>query len=200
MHPSRLRGSRPRSQSMHQATGAFLRSSHTSGLPCHTRSDGGRLLGGRSWLEVTHCGGAWNEQADSGSWHYAVRGSGLFVNVGRTRAFEHHADAVRHFWGANCSTDAEITSRRSHDRPLRPRAMVSDAYQCDAELPRVAREAAAAGYDSIQFTRHCDLRCSLCGHELVMVRDEPWHPEQRTGLWALAWLSGSHTSLRALAS
>jgi len=53
-----------------------------------------------SWVEITHCGGGWNEK--HAHWMYVARGSGLYVNVGRTIAFGSHEESVRHFLGTAC--------------------------------------------------------------------------------------------------
>jgi hypothetical protein len=45
-------------------------------------------FGNNTWVEVTHCGGSAFETF--GVWHYAFRGSGLYVNIGKTIAFETH--------------------------------------------------------------------------------------------------------------
>ena len=114
-----------------------------------------------SWVEVTHCGGSTFEA--NASWYYVATGSGVWVNAGRTIAFAHNAEAVRHFLGAGycaegCCGDA--------------------ADECDAELPEtLPRAAAAAGYASIQLLHHCDLGCideaqatgHGCAHELMLV-------------------------------
>jgi hypothetical protein len=110
-----------------------------------------RLLGGRGfdavvsheWVEVTHCSGSAFEEA--GVWHYAVKGSGVYVSVGRTIAFSTHEDAARHFLGRGCE-------ERCRDDPV----CLMQPMQCDAEIPRFIAEAARRGFDSIQFVNHCD--------------------------------------------
>ena len=56
-----------------------------------------RAMPNESWVEVTHCAGSVYER--KGYWTYAARGSGLYVNIGRTIAFASHEDAVVFFWG-----------------------------------------------------------------------------------------------------
>lgn len=46
----------------------------------------------RKWIEITHCTRGLTE---AGYWMYALRGSGVFVNVGRTIVFDRHGDALR---------------------------------------------------------------------------------------------------------
>ena len=47
-----------------------------------------------AWVEVTHCA---SHIEDQSLWFYIVRGSGIFVNVGRTIVFNDHPDAARFF-------------------------------------------------------------------------------------------------------
>ena len=64
-----------------------------------------------AWLEVSHCGGSTFEA--QGAWLYATRGSALFVNVGRTRVFRTHAEAVRQLLSsatAACAADGDMCS------------------------------------------------------------------------------------------
>jgi len=53
-----------------------------------------------SWVEVTHCGGSKFEE--SSAWFYALRGSGISLNLGKTLAFENHQDASIYFLGRPC--------------------------------------------------------------------------------------------------
>ena len=107
-----------------------------------------------TWTEVTHCGGGWNER--QGHWMYVVRGSGLFVNTGRTIVFGRHEDAVTHFLNRQCRVDINWCDEHKHC-----------FRECDEELPHVLEAARLANYDSLQFVSHCDMRCAQCGHELV---------------------------------
>ena len=64
-----------------------------------------------TWLEVSHCGGSAFEA--HGAWMYATRGSALFINIGRTRVFQTHAEAVRRLLKsatAGCAADADMCS------------------------------------------------------------------------------------------
>lgn len=101
-------------------------------------------LANGTWAEVSHCGGSKFEAV--GAFFYVFRGSGLYVNVGATLAFETHLDASLYFLGRPCG-----------------RAKPSDEklgiFQCDRELPLVVAAARDAGYDSLQFTHHCDAFC-----------------------------------------
>ena len=109
-------------------------------------------LPGSSWVEVTHCGGSdWERSAP---FFYAARGSGLWIYLGKTAAFAAHEHAVQHFLQRKCSDPKP-------DQGL---------LQCDNELEAMAEAARQRGFDTIQFTRHCDAKCELCLHEIVVLR------------------------------
>jgi hypothetical protein len=101
--------------------------------------------GSNTWVEVTHCGGSKFETI--GAWFYIVRGSGLYVSTGKTIVFARHPDAAKYFLKRGCP---------------------NDIHECSDEIPDFTRAAHAAGYDSIQFSSHCDGRCETCGHELLL--------------------------------
>ena len=105
-------------------------------------------LKNNTWAEVTHCGGSRFER--DGAWHYVVKGSGIWLNTGRTIVFSTHDHASRYFLGARCS---------------------GWSFQCDHTMGNFTRAARAQGFDSVQFLQHCDGRChGQCGHELLMTR------------------------------
>ena len=124
-----------------------------------------------SWVEVSHCGGSKFERV--GAFFYAFRGTGLFANVGRTVAFETHQDAAIHFLGRPCDRG------KPNDEQL-------GIFQCDRELPLFVAAARDRGWDSLQFTHHCDAFCDqgrmgdalsgaaprsqVCGFEVVFAR------------------------------
>ena len=103
-----------------------------------------------AWTEVTHCAGS-NFEGKAQPWFYVARGSGMFINLGRTMAFATHEEGVQRFLGKRCKT-----------------------FQCDEELANMTA-VAARWYDSLQFTHHCDGTCGLCQHELVMLRARSRH-------------------------
>ena len=103
-----------------------------------------------SWAEVAHCGGS--DFETSAAYFYAARGSGLWINVGRTIAFGTHDDAIRHFMKRNCTVRGV------------------GANECDPFLKRMAVVAAQQGYDTVQFLGHCDAKCSTCLHEVAVLR------------------------------
>ena len=115
-----------------------------------------------SFAEVTHCGGS-DFEADS-AYFYASRGSGVWINAGRTIVFGTHDDAVRHFIGRNCAHACE------------PRTDVMGlarncAHQCDAwHMDKMVANAATEGYDTVQFVGHCDAKCTMCLHEVVVLK------------------------------
>jgi hypothetical protein len=116
-----------------------------------------RAMPNESWVEVTHCAGSVYER--KGYWTYAARGSGLYVNIGRTIAFASHEDAVVFFWGRKCRGP-----RWCGGEPVN-----SCLMQCGSELPLIMDEAKQRGFKSVQFIEHCDMRCGACGHEIVLV-------------------------------
>lgn len=105
-----------------------------------------------SRVEVTHCAsrryyGSDNDIETKGAWFYRTPGSGVFLDIGRTRAFARHEDAVREFVhaGARC-------------------------YECAEFFVAVAENATAAGVDTIQFTGHTDQDCGNAAVEIVYLR------------------------------
>lgn len=96
-------------------------------------------------VEVTHCA---ETASMGGRWFYATPGSGLFLHVGRTIAFESHHDAV--------ATILNVSKR---------------CFECDAYYPALARAARARGYDTVQFLRHSDQRCGAMAVEILQVNN-----------------------------
>ncbi|KAL1528837.1 hypothetical protein AB1Y20_010160 [Prymnesium parvum] len=47
-----------------------------------------------AWVEITHCGSRLEEES---SWFYVLRGSAIYVNVGKTIWFKDHPEAAEHF-------------------------------------------------------------------------------------------------------
>jgi len=99
-------------------------------------------------VEVTHCVSQLSKRAEqNSSWMYAVRGSGVFFDVGQTMVFDGHRDAVDHFLpNNNCK---------------------GECWNAFADLMKAA---SVAGVDSLQFVTHGDQRCGLGQMEIVDVR------------------------------
>lgn len=116
-----------------------------------------------SKVEVSHCGGSRFEK--TGAFFYAFRGTGLYVDIGRSLAFESHDDAARYLLERPCA-------------PGKPTDEQLGIYQCDAELPAIIAAAKAGGWDSLQFTRHCDAFCTGPSPEALararMAGKDPW--------------------------
>jgi hypothetical protein len=51
-----------------------------------------RAHANHSWVEITHCT---RGLVEAGYWMYALKGSGVFVNIGRTAVFRTHGDALQ---------------------------------------------------------------------------------------------------------
>ena len=70
-------------------------------------------------------------------------------------AFETHNDASQFFLGRSCKDERNMDHKGN---PL-----------CNEELAAIMETAQRAGYESIQFTGHCETRCRSCAHELVLL-------------------------------
>lgn len=86
-----------------------------------------RDIPSNAWTEVSHMRDPFGDEAQ-GMWLLAIKGSGIWFNVGVTRAFNDHGDAYD-FFGVPSTTGAN-------------QAMSSAATK--------------AGYDSVQFVKHID--------------------------------------------
>ena len=115
-----------------------------------------------SMVEVMHAG---FDPPYFGYWLYMTAGSGIYLNLSRTRAFDDHAAAARHF----CPNGTGPLLARPHrGRAARGLALLwrSDACQLQNEQGMVAA-ATAAGYDTLQFTRFVEY--GLVKHEVVLL-------------------------------
>jgi hypothetical protein len=99
-----------------------------------------------TWVEVTHCGNPNNHEAIAEMWCYIVKGSGNFVQVGKTKAYNDHPGAVADLLNKKCS-DTE----------------------CVQYFDALFTAAANSGLDSVQFTGHADMTCGNRATELVLV-------------------------------
>ena len=88
---------------------------------------------------------------------YAARGSGIWINVGRTVAFASHQHAAQ-----------QLLNLSSGCRGTGPTHFYS-RLECNAELPVLLHAAQRQGYDSVQFVQHRNLRCMQCSHEIALL-------------------------------
>lgn len=95
-------------------------------------------------IEVSRCGGDTGQNASA--WYYGSPGSGIFINTGKTIAFQKHADGVKHFLNETCT--------ESND-------------ECIQYFYQMFQEAIKQGYDTIQFLAHGDQRCGLSAIGIV---------------------------------
>ena len=113
------------------------------------------------WVETAHGGttlATWNRghKAESSvAWFYLARGSGLWINTGRTIVYSDHAAAVRAVLNKTCE---DIAFKSPH--PATPCILFYD----------LLFTALRPEYDSVQFTHHCDMGCGCTSAELVIIR------------------------------
>ena len=93
-----------------------------------------------TWVEVMHRGYLSDEK--TGAWFYYARGSGIWINLGKTIAFESHNQAYAYFNSSNvtypqCTVGLNVTTLQ----------------ECMCHL------AAAQGYDTIQMTKAAPQMC-----------------------------------------
>jgi hypothetical protein len=94
-----------------------------------------------AWVEVIHH----KETHESwASWNYIMKGSGVWVNVGKTVVYQQHVDCALDILGVNVDPD----------------------YDTFEEICAAARE---KQYDSIQFLSHADQECGNGAAELVLL-------------------------------
>ena len=112
-------------------------------------------LRSHSLMEVTHCTAAKKKDARNrelyGAWFYRTRGSGIFLDIGRTRAFDSHEDAVRALL----------------DNDLRCNDFYGRTAECVPYFYDLVNAARAVGLDSLQFLSHGDQRCGNMAIELL---------------------------------
>lgn len=111
-----------------------------------------------SWTEITHGAlsvhGAPSKDETTAAWFYVARGSGIYAYTGNTRVYADHGDAALDLLNKTC-----------------PFVESCKCTECIELFPELWAAAARRGYDSVQFTHHCDSKCSpnLCPTELVLV-------------------------------
>ena len=126
-----------------------------------------------AWAEVLHKGGIEDEHV--GAWFLTAPGSGIWLSLGATIAFDDHETGWHHFGVANVT-----------DKFARNEAMSANA--------------SAAGYDSLQFVRHtCPMMYKECLNsslpDLTYFNREVVHTSLQ-GIHACASASGSSPLLR----
>ena len=100
-----------------------------------------------SYTEVMHAGA---DPVDSGSWMYQVTGSGVWFNVGKTKCYKKHEQAMKEILNIDCE----------------------GAKGCNKYFPQLMSELNTLGYKSIQFTENDDQHCGLRALEIVHVTGE----------------------------
>mmetsp|Transcript_80206 Transcript_80206/g.139216 ORF Transcript_80206/g.139216 Transcript_80206/m.139216 type:complete len:745 (+) Transcript_80206:69-2303(+) len=121
------------------------------------------------WVEVTHCTyglpGADFEQ--EGYWMYYAPGSGVFYNVGKTKVYENHQDAVTDLLGQD--------------------AVCVGNGECQEHFYEMVHVAAKMGLTSLQFVNWSDMRCGPTAMEILDVHNsgnQSCLPSLRGGLKA----------------
>lgn len=108
-----------------------------------------RSVPAHAWVEVTHRHVEYSQSAQA--WFYLARGSNVFANTGNTQVYVDHAQAARDLLNISCTT----------------------LGTCFAYYPQLFRAAARRGYDTVQFTHHCDYafgcKPQVCMTELVFL-------------------------------
>lgn len=110
-----------------------------------------------AWVEMTHTKPTVNQNLENlVAWFYISRGSGVWVNTGKTLVYETHAQAVKSVLNKTCYDFGQLLTKT-------PRPWCIDYFDplFDALRPM---------YDSVQFTRHCDMKCGCVAVELVLLR------------------------------
>ncbi len=102
-------------------------------------------LPSNSWVEISHCANKVAKNREKvGAWYYYAPGSGVYLNLGKTKVYQKHPDAVKDILKETCF-DSE----------------------CDKFYPKLFKTAKEQGYDTIQFLNHTDMRCGNTAIEIV---------------------------------
>ena len=99
------------------------------------------------WAEVARTKPAGSRWSFQGAWYYAARGSGIFINMGNTRAYPTHAVAMRDLLPDETFSMQGIIDRGRKDKD----------YQI---YERLFKKAHSMGIDTLQFTQTCNTVCS----------------------------------------
>lgn len=110
----------------------------------NTPAEGG--MSDNLWVEVTHKRDPWADES-YGMWFLYARGSGIWLNLGKTLAFEGHLQAAQWLvgWGPGAAGDWPQCAGGFPDCLEHPG---------DLKLSKAIKE---KGYDSVQFYHHHDV-------------------------------------------
>ena len=137
--------------------GRYAKFDPPRGTTLWTRHRDHSPLANHTWVEISHCASTFGRRAACGvlanwpcpPWFYVTRGSGVYLNIGRTLVAWSHEDAAAHLTGKAewCGT-------------------------CTTLLNLLTFRARAMGYDTLQIVGHSDQTCGNMAIELVDVRAE----------------------------
>mmetsp|Transcript_24054 Transcript_24054/g.55905 ORF Transcript_24054/g.55905 Transcript_24054/m.55905 type:complete len:865 (-) Transcript_24054:23-2617(-) len=136
-----------------------------------------------TWVEVSHCSDVTKNGIWGGTWFYVTKGSGMWLNVGRSRVFGNHFDAVHGI--LNVSAKRHCRHMNSGER-----------WRCEHALFRQMSAAAQQqGLETIQFTRHDDQRCGNTAMEILWVSaEEIFHAPCSNSSWSSRLRAGLNAS------
>merc|ERR1711865_429686 len=106
----------------------------------------GASVPGNTWVETSHQVFPGDRGA---TWHYMAVGSGVWINVGNTIAYNEHSDGVADLLGTSCH-DA------GHYGAPTP-------TECEMDFDSLWKAASSQGLNSVQFTGHHDCLCGPVG-------------------------------------
>jgi len=98
-------------------------------------------LPANKWVEIMHTA---YDMDGSATWFYYTPGSGIYMWLGKTKAYNDHPDAVTDMLHTKCS-----------DPPGQ-----LGANECQKNFEDLYKAAIKAGLNSVQFTKHADMQCS----------------------------------------
>lgn len=134
-----------------------------------------------TWVEVIHTNETLskipNEIPKDLLWLYIVKGSGIWLNVGKTISFQDHRDALDYFFSTNDIRD--MTKKLNIDDKTKISTMKKEdliknycGKQCHHFMNDIFDAAKGNGFDSIQFLSHSDQRCGNSAVELVYLKGD----------------------------
>lgn len=97
------------------------------------------------WVEVMHI----YFPMDKGvPWYYIAQGSAVWLYTGKTKVYEDHPDGVLDLLNTTCHDQGHTSQPPT---------------ECEGDFTQLASAGIAAGYQSIQFTKHYDCACGTQG-------------------------------------